>query len=236
MTEDGKAAARKAAFAARKAAKGRVDEEPARANLRAVLAAFRGRPLSGYMPIRTEIDPVPAMAGWSGPVGVPVIEGPGRPLSFARWHPGAEMVDGAFGASVPRAVSPMVPEVLIVPLLAFSEAGYRLGYGGGFYDRTLEGLRARGRVFAVGIRVRGAAPRRSADGADRPAARRAGDRDRRAAVRVGRGPRRFNRSRYFRSEGWFTPSVQGISPSSLIFTPSRIAALTPYSFGSSRRR
>ncbi len=151
MTGDPKSAARKAAFAARKAAKGTVDEQAARAILASVLDPFDGRPLSGYMPIRTEIDPVPVMAGWTGPVGVPVISGADLPLTFARWRPDIDMVPGAFGAMIPRDPEPVVPEVLIVPLLAFSEEGFRLGYGGGFYDRTLEGLRAHGSVFAVGF-------------------------------------------------------------------------------------
>ena len=60
------------------------------------------------------------------------------------------MVDGPFGARVPREATPMVPQVLIVPLVAFDRFGGRLGYGGGFYDRTLEGMRARGPVYAVG--------------------------------------------------------------------------------------
>ena len=91
------------------------------------------------------------MAAHGGVVGVPVIPGEARPLVFHRWHPDARMVAGAFGALVPEASQEVVPEVLIVPLLAFDRAGYRLGYGGGFYDRTLEGLRARGPVTAIGF-------------------------------------------------------------------------------------
>ena len=61
------------------------------------------------------------------------------------------MVAGPFGASVPATAKPMRPEVVIVPLVAFTADGYRLGYGGGFYDRTLEKLRALGPVLAVGF-------------------------------------------------------------------------------------
>ena len=60
------------------------------------------------------------------------------------------MVDGPFGARVPAEGIEMIPEVVIVPLVAFDRFGGRLGYGGGFYDRTLEGLRSRGPVYAVG--------------------------------------------------------------------------------------
>lgn len=145
-----KAAARSAAFARRKAA--HAARTPSAADLLArVLAAHRGRPLAGYMPMRTEIDCLPAMAAHDGPVAVPVILGPGQPLRFRRWTPEARMVAGEFGALIPESGDWIVPEVLVVPLVAFDRKGYRLGYGGGFYDRTLEGLRALGPVTAIGF-------------------------------------------------------------------------------------
>lgn len=150
VAED-KAAARKAAFARRKAAQEAGGDAEAQARLRRWLAPYAGRALSGYMPIRTEIDPRPVMSGWTGPVCVPVIEGPGRPLAFHRWRPGCDLVEGPFGALVPAEAEPVVPEVLIVPLLAFDRTGHRLGYGGGFYDRTLAALRRAGPVIAVGF-------------------------------------------------------------------------------------
>jgi len=107
--------------------------------------------LSGYMPMRTEIDPLPAMAAHQGPVGVPVIIAKATPLRFREWSPGAAMIEGTFKAMIPAEGAWLDPEVLIVPLLAFDAHGYRLGYGGGFYDRTLAGLRARGPVLAVGF-------------------------------------------------------------------------------------
>ncbi len=147
---DIKAAARAEAFARRKVAfQARTAGDADR--LKTVLAAHGKAVLAGYMPMRTEIDCLPAMAAHPGPVGVPVILGSGRPLEFRRWTPEARMVAGVFGALVPEDAEPVVPEVLIVPLLAFDRRGYRLGYGGGFYDRTLEGLRARGLVVAIGF-------------------------------------------------------------------------------------
>ena len=147
-----KAAARKAAFARRKAA--HATQAPGAAGvLSGVLAGHRGAPLAGYMAIRTEIDPMPAMAEAAahGPVCVPVIDGAGLPLRFALWQPGDEVTEGIFGARIP--VDPVFirPEILIVPLVAFDPKGGRLGYGGGFYDRTLEGLRATGPVLAIGF-------------------------------------------------------------------------------------
>jgi 5-formyltetrahydrofolate cyclo-ligase len=105
------------------------------------------------MPIRTEISPLAAMteAAAYGPVGVPVIREAGQPLWFSRWEPECALVDGPFGAQVPALCQEMVPEIVVVPLVAFDRNGGRLGYGGGFYDRTLEGLRARGPVLAIGF-------------------------------------------------------------------------------------
>ncbi|WP_136636569.1 5-formyltetrahydrofolate cyclo-ligase [Pseudooceanicola onchidii] len=152
MTGDPKAAARAEAFARRKEAHA-LDRGAASGVLSEVLAGYRGVPLSGYLPIRTEIDPRPAMAEAAahGVVGVPVIAAAGQPLDFATWVPDGPLVPGPFGAEVPEVIVPMVPQILIVPLVAFDRKGGRLGYGGGFYDRTLEGLRARGPVLAIGF-------------------------------------------------------------------------------------
>ena len=150
MTLDAiKAAARREAFARRKAAFA-AGQGQAAAHLAAALASHAGRVLAGYMPMRTELDPLPAMAAHSGPVSVPVIDGKGLPLRFRAWSASAEMVPGDFGALVPRSGDWLEPEVLIVPLLAWDKRGYRLGYGGGFYDRTLEALRARRTILAIG--------------------------------------------------------------------------------------
>lgn len=150
MADDLKALFRKAAFATRKQAFAAGQGQAAE-----ILADFlsdqRGRPLAGYMPMRTEIDPLPAMTVHEGEVGVPVILGPATPLRFRAWGPGVKMVAGTFGAFVPEEGPWVEPEVVIVPLLAFDARGYRLGYGGGFYDRTLQALRASHGILAVGF-------------------------------------------------------------------------------------
>lgn len=147
-----KAAARKAAFARRKLV---FDNAPpgAAGLLSEVLAGYRGVALSGYMPIRTEIDPVPTMAEAAahGMVAVPVIQRAGLPLLFSRWEPGCALKEGPFGAKIPEVDDFIEPEILIVPLVAFDAQGGRLGYGGGFYDRTLEGLRSRRPTLAIGF-------------------------------------------------------------------------------------
>ena len=148
-----KAAARKAAFARRKVAFDAGDNGIGAARLQEVLEPYAGQTIAGYMPIRSEINPLPAMTALAaqGDVTVPVIEAAGKPLKFSKWTPDCEMVDGPFGARVPARGLYLEPTVLIVPLVAFSRAGGRLGYGGGFYDRSLEGLRAMRPTIAIGF-------------------------------------------------------------------------------------
>lgn len=152
-----KEAARKAAFAARKAAHAAGGDADANGHLLALFRPHAGKVIAGYLPIRTELDPRPAMAtlAATSPVVVPVIPGPECPLLFRRWRPGCALEKGPFGVPVPADGEDLDPEVLIVPLLAFDQSGYRLGYGGGFYDRTLERLRAARPVLAVGFAYAG---------------------------------------------------------------------------------
>lgn len=115
----------------------------------------KARMISGYWPMREEVDPRPAMealhARGAG-LCLPVIVGAERPLVFRRWQPGDPLVTEASGTSVPGQTAPEeVPDILLVPLLAFDDEGYRLGYGGGFYDRTLEKLRGGKEPLAVGL-------------------------------------------------------------------------------------
>jgi len=148
-----KAAARTAAFARRKAAHGAVDAAAAREALDTALRDHRGAVLAGYMPLHSEIDPRPVMVRWAetGRVCVPVVAGKGLPLAFHAWTAHSRMLPGAFGALIPETADIVVPEVLIVPLVAFDRSGYRLGYGGGFYDRTLADLRAASGATAIGF-------------------------------------------------------------------------------------
>ncbi|MEO1678307.1 MAG: 5-formyltetrahydrofolate cyclo-ligase [Pseudomonadota bacterium] len=147
-----KADARKAAFARRKAAHLAFRDKGSEALVRH-LTGSTGRVIAGYLPIRTEADPVPAMEALApkNTLCVPVVEGPGRPLSFRAWEPGVPLVEGAFGVMVPASGATLIPELVIVPMVAFDPALFRLGYGGGFYDRTLAGLRAAGPVTALGF-------------------------------------------------------------------------------------
>ena len=116
-----------------------------------------GAPVSGYWPVRDEIDVRPLLAEFArrGHIcGLPVIAAKGKPLAFRRWKPEVPLVAGRWDIPVPPAdADEVIPELVIVPLLAFDRSGRRLGYGAGFYDRTLALLRGRpgARVFAAGV-------------------------------------------------------------------------------------
>ncbi|HLI13574.1 MAG TPA: 5-formyltetrahydrofolate cyclo-ligase [Alphaproteobacteria bacterium] len=121
-------------------------------------ATFRldpGAVVSAYWPGRTELDirPLAERLHRSGhPIGLPVVLGRGRPLVFRLWRPGDVLEPKPFGLQEPYATAPEVtPQVLLVPFLSFDRSGYRIGYGAGYYDRTLATLRARRKVLAIGV-------------------------------------------------------------------------------------
>ena len=130
---DAKAALRKTAYAARKAAFDARHETGAVASATNWIMAEIGRPegrtIAGYMPIRTELDPVPAMTLLSelgARICVPVIAGAGQPLDFRQWTPGCPLVEGPFGAQIPSRGDWLVPDTLIVPLVGF-DRGCKIG-------------------------------------------------------------------------------------------------------------
>jgi 5-formyltetrahydrofolate cyclo-ligase len=150
-----KALCRKAAFAARKDAHALGLDKEANAQLTSFLKMQADDlVIAAYMPIRTEVSPLPAMekmAVRGRDICVPVVIGNGQPLEFHRWTPDCEMVEGAFGAMIPAVRDAMFPDVVITPLAAFDMNGYRLGYGGGFYDRSFAELSEKKHVQAIGF-------------------------------------------------------------------------------------
>lgn len=111
--------------------------------------------VSGFLAIGEEINPGPLMSRLhreGATICLPVMVGKGRPLVFRAWAPGAPLKTVVWGIREPEETAPIVePDVLLMPLLAFDRSGMRLGYGGGFYDRTLSDLRARKAVVTVGL-------------------------------------------------------------------------------------
>jgi 5-formyltetrahydrofolate cyclo-ligase len=111
--------------------------------------------VAGFSAIRDEIDAGPLLARLAKEghrLALPVMQGKGRPLLFRAWAPGDKMALAQWGIAEPLPEQPEVyPDVVLVPLLAVDAKGYRLGYGGGFYDRTLQGLRVKKPIIAVGI-------------------------------------------------------------------------------------
>ena len=113
-----------------------------------------GQAFSGYLAIGTEINVEPAIARLEQAglyATLPVVTATEQPLKFRRWTAGTQMEAGPLRTRHPAECSPeMIPDLLIVPMLAFDADGYRIGWGGGFYDRTLAKLRAEKKVIAIG--------------------------------------------------------------------------------------
>ena len=128
-------------------------------NFFAALAPAPGSAISGFWPIRDEIDPRPLLRALDerGCVcALPAIVAMDQPLEFRRWQPGDALVRGRFGTSEPAADAEIVtPAMLLVPLLAFDRRGNRLGYGAGFYDRSIASLRRAGPAVAIGLAFAG---------------------------------------------------------------------------------
>lgn len=149
-----KQACRKAGFATRKKAHALGLDSETNAQLTVFLKELdENMVISAYMPIRTEVSPLPTMkrmVARGRKICVPVIIGAGLPLEFHQWTPETEVVQGAFGAYIPKNSQKLTPDIVITPLLAFDAHGYRMGYGGGFYDRTFEQISALKDVQAIG--------------------------------------------------------------------------------------
>ena len=119
--------------------------------------------IGAYWPIKGEFDPLPALFRWQEAgmeadalnarqkrrIGLPVINKIDRTLSFYTWYPGCPMEEDAYGIPKPKDTELIQPTLLFVPCVGYGPGGYRLGYGGGFYDRTLAQLQPK--PFTVGL-------------------------------------------------------------------------------------
>ena len=139
---------------------------PCRRRLRAAAAetvAARGLPVavapgtivSGFMPLKSEINPLALMrklAEAGAQLALPVISGRGKPLIMRAYAFGDDLARGQWGIREPMpGARPVAPDIVIVPLAAFDRAGQRIGYGAGYYDMTINALRAKKPVTAIGI-------------------------------------------------------------------------------------
>jgi 5-formyltetrahydrofolate cyclo-ligase len=119
------------------------------------VAFERGTIISGFSPMKSEINPVPLMrklADAGAQLALPAIAGRGKPLIMRAWNFGDPLKAGQWGIREPVPDAPDVaPDILIVPLAAFDRVGHRIGYGAGYYDMTIAALRVKKRVIAVGI-------------------------------------------------------------------------------------
>lgn len=109
-----------------------------------------------YWPIRREFNPLPyarRLIAAGSCVSLPVVVAKGQPLAFRDWVPGMQLARGVWDISYPVEGAAVWPEALIVPLLGFDEAGYRIGYGAGFYDRTLAAYPAKPLAIGVGFEL-----------------------------------------------------------------------------------
>jgi 5,10-methenyltetrahydrofolate synthetase len=122
-----------------------------------------GRPetvIGAYWPIKGEFDPLPALHRWKEDgelieqpqprrIGLPVVDKVHKTLVFHAWYPGCRMEEDAYGIPKPKDTEVIVPTLLFVACVGYGPGGYRLGYGGGFYDRTLATLQPK--PFTVGL-------------------------------------------------------------------------------------
>ncbi len=115
----------------------------------------KGKIVSGFMPIKTEINPLPLMnrlADAGASLALPRIAGRGKPLSMRAWAVGDLFEKGQWGIREPQSSAPeVVPDIVLAPLAAFDRKGNRLGYGAGYYDMTIKAARAKKPVIVIGL-------------------------------------------------------------------------------------
>jgi 5,10-methenyltetrahydrofolate synthetase len=120
--------------------------------------------IGAYWPIKGEFDPLPALHRWKEDgelldqpqlrrIGLPVVDKVHKTMTFHAWHPGCPMEEDAYGIPKPKDTEVIVPTLLFAPCVGYGPGGYRLGYGGGFYDRVLATLQLRPHTVGLGFGV-----------------------------------------------------------------------------------
>src|SRR5256714_13595046 len=157
LPDASKAQLRAAALAKREALsdKQRAKSAQALAKRGLPVEIVRNLVISGYSPIRNEIDPMPLMiklAAQGARLALPVINARGKSLTFRAWSPTDRLMMGPLGIPEPSpAAAELVPDVMLVPLAAFDRLGHRIGYGAGHYDYTFAHLRKSKAVTGIGV-------------------------------------------------------------------------------------
>jgi 5,10-methenyltetrahydrofolate synthetase len=162
-----KARERKALRAALLDARLNLPDRPERARalqqvMRIWLVGRTDTVIGAYWPIKGEFDPLPALHRWKEDgelqgeatrkrIGLPVVDKVHKTLTFHAWYPGCPMEEDAYGIPKPKGTEVIVPTVLFVPCVGYAPGGYRLGYGGGFYDRTLATLQPKPLTVGLGF-------------------------------------------------------------------------------------
>ena len=155
--EDSKAAIRREAMARRDALPADMRQAAAEAIAarKFPLAIAPGMVVSGFMPLKSEINPLPLLRKLTAAgarLALPVVAGRGKPLIMRAWHWSEPLDEGVWGIRQPMPEAPEVaPDIVLAPLAAFDRTGHRIGYGAGYYDLTIAGLRADKAVVAIGI-------------------------------------------------------------------------------------
>ena len=152
-TDEERASLRAKLLAARQALPDRLERAVQLQNvLRVWLVSRKESAIGGYWPIKGEFDPLPALYRWSEAaderrIGLPVADRITRTLKFHVWYPGCPMEPDAYDIPKPKDTAVFEPQMVLLPCIGYGPEGVRMGYGGGFYDRTLSQLKA----WSVGL-------------------------------------------------------------------------------------
>jgi 5-formyltetrahydrofolate cyclo-ligase len=130
--------------------------EAIEAKLRGLLVERPGIVLGVYWPFQAEFDPRPLIdwvtqQGWS--VALPAVVDKKGPLEYRAWRPGEKLVDGVWNIPIPEKREIVIPDAVLAPLVGFDRQCYRLGYGGGYFDRTLAAQSPRPSAIGVGFEL-----------------------------------------------------------------------------------